>query len=334
MNKSRVVIIAEAGVNHNGDLEIAKKLVDVAVDAGADFVKFQTFKAENLVTATAKMAEYQIENLMEEDTQFSMLKKLELSEDMHYELYRYCISKGIYFLSTGFDIDSLKFLKQFKLNLWKVPSGEITNLPYLEYIGNLNDSVVLSTGMANLQEVKDAISVLVKSGTNIRNITVLHCTTDYPTSFEDVNLNVLHTLRQELGVEVGYSDHTIGIEVSIAAVALGATVIEKHFTLNRDLPGPDHKASITPDELKMLVRQVRNIEKAMGGFVKTPSEREKKNITIARKSVVAKKKISKGELFSDENLAAKRPGSGISPMKWYEIIGTQAIKDYEKDDLI
>lgn len=334
MKISKVLIIAEAGVNHNGSLELAKRLVDVAVNAGADIVKFQTFRAESLTTKNAVMADYQLQNTKGYKNQFEMLKKLELTDEMHIELYKYCNEKNIQFLSTAFDIKSINFLMQFNFPIWKIPSGEITNLPYLECLGKLNQKIIISTGMSNIKEVEEAIEVLTRSGTDKNKICALHCNTDYPTLFEDVHLNAMKTMREKLGVEIGYSDHTPGVEVSVASVALGATVIEKHFTLDKELPGPDHKASLDPQELKTLVLQIRNIEKAMGRFEKVPSEREAKNIKVARKSIVAKKKIKTGEVLTVENLTTKRPGTGISPMKWYEVLGTKAQKDYQEDDLI
>lgn len=334
MENKKVLIIAEAGVNHNGDVEIAKKMIDLAAEAGVDIVKFQTFKSENLVTKNAAMANYQVENTGKEDSQLAMLKKLELKESDFQDLLDYCLMKGIKFFSTGFDIESLMFLKTLNMGLWKVPSGEITNLPYLEFIGKCNEPVILSTGMSTLEEIEAAIKVLTHAGTDKKKISVLHCNTDYPTRFEDVHLNAMNTIKERLGVEIGYSDHTPGVEVSVAAVALGAKIIEKHFTLDKDLPGPDHKASLEPSEVKTLVTQIRNIEKALGRSEKIASERESKNIHVARKSIVAKTNIKVGELFTVSNLTTKRPGTGISPMKWYEIIGTVAKKNYQEDDLI
>lgn len=334
MENKRVLIIAEAGVNHNGDMKLAKGLVDLAADSGVDIVKFQTFKAENLVTKSAAMASYQVENTGKEDSQLAMLKKLELQESDFKELQLYCQSKNIRFFSTGFDIESLLFLKSLNMGLWKVPSGEITNLPYLEFIGKCNEPVILSTGMSSMEEVEAAINVLVKAGTSKNKISVLHCNTDYPTRFEDVHLNAMKTMKDRLGVEIGYSDHTPGVEVSVAAVALGAKVIEKHFTLDKDLEGPDHKASLDPEELRTLVKQIRNIEKSLGRLEKIPSEREAKNIQVARKSIVAKRAIKEGEIFTIENLTTKRPGTGINPMKWYDVLGTKAQKNYQEDDLI
>lgn len=334
MANKQVLIIAEAGVNHNGDMNIARRLVDVAVECGVDIIKFQTFKAENLVTKSAQMANYQIANTGETDSQFAMLKKLELKESDFIELQQYCFQKNIQFFSTGFDIESLIFLERLNMGLWKIPSGEITNLPYLEFIGKCNEETILSTGMATLEEAAAAVNVLVKSGTSKEKITVLQCNTDYPTHLEDVNLNAMSTIQKKLGVKIGYSDHTPGVEISLAAVALGATVIEKHFTLDKEMAGPDHKASLDPVELKTLVQQIRNIEKSLGKFEKVPNIRESKNIAIARKSIVAKKAISIGEFFTLDNLTTKRPGTGISPMKWHEVIGTKAEKSYQEDDLI
>jgi N,N'-diacetyllegionaminate synthase len=329
----RTLIIAEAGVNHNGDIDLAKKLIDAASDAGADYVKFQTFKAENLVQKIAKKADYQVGNTGNDDSQFSMLKKLELNYDDHQILIDYSDTKKIKFLSTAFDFESIEFLKD-KLDFYKIPSGEITNLPYLERVAKLGLSIVMSTGMATMQEVKDAFGILVKNGIKKDDITILHCNTEYPTPMEDVNLNAMLTIKKELEVKIGYSDHTLGIEIPIAAVALGARVIEKHFTLDRSMEGPDHLASLEPDELKAMVTSIRNIEKALGSNEKKPSSSEKKNIEVARKSLVASSDIKKGDLFSEENLTVKRPGTGISPMKWNSIIGTKSTKDYKEDDLI
>lgn len=335
LNSKKVIIIAEAGVNHNGDLDTAKKLIDAAVLAGVDYVKFQTFKAEKLVTKSAKRAEYQDKNTKDGDSQFEMLKKLELSAENHYLLMDYCNKKGIKFLSTGFDLESLEFLHQIGIKLAKIPSGEITNYPYLKKMAQLFSEVILSTGMATIQEIKEAIKVLTKNGVSAEKIVILHCNTEYPTPMEDVNLKAMLHIKEEFGVSVGYSDHTLGIEVPIAAVALGATVIEKHFTLDKNLPGPDHKASLEPNELKAMVDAIRNIEKALGSSgIKEPSKSELKNKEIARKSIVAGKNIQKGAVFSEENLAVKRPGTGISPMRWEEIIGQKAIRDFAEDELI
>jgi N,N'-diacetyllegionaminate synthase len=331
MNKT--LIIAEAGVNHNGDIILAKKLVDIAAEAKVDYVKFQTFKAEKLVNKSAKKADYQKTNTGNDDSQYQMLKKLELSEENHYILIDYCKEKKVKFLSTAFDFESIEFLKD-KLDFYKIPSGEITNLPYLIKVAQLNLDIVMSTGMANMQEVKEAFDILIANGAKKESITILHCNTEYPTPMEDVNLRAMLTIGKDLGVRIGYSDHTLGIEVPIAAVALGATVIEKHFTIDRTMEGPDHVASLEPNELKAMVKGIRNIEKALGSRIKKASNSEQKNIAIARKSIVAIKKISEGELFSEENISVKRPGNGISPMKWNEIIGTKAHRKFNTDELI
>ena len=330
MNK--VFIIAEAGVNHNGDIETAKKLVNAAALAGADAVKFQTFKAKNLVCKNARKAEYQLETTDGKESQFDMLKKLELTPEMHKILLEYCHQKGIIFLSTPFDIESLYFLVQCGLEIIKIPSGEITNYPYLREVGKTGKKVILSSGMSTLSEVQEAVGVLKGNGS--KEITVLHCNTQYPTPYGDVNLKAMLTLKRELKIEVGYSDHTQGIEVPIAAVALGASVVEKHFTLDRNMEGPDHKASLEPDELRTMVSAIRNIELALGNGKKIPSESERKNISIVRKSIVAKCKICAGEIFTGSNLTTKRPGTGISPMKWDEVIGRKAKRDFCEDELI
>jgi len=332
--KSQILIIAEAGVNHNGDIARAYNLIYAAADAGVDIVKFQTFSAERLVTKMAVKAAYQENNSPEYDSQYDMLKALELGRDEFSKLKAKCISRKIEFLTTGFDISDLEFITSFNLARFKIPSGEITNLPYLRYIGQLGKPVILSTGMSTLSEVRDALQVLEDAGTDRSLITVLHCNTEYPTPFEDVNLNAMLTIKNEFGVDVGYSDHTLGIEVPIAAVALGATVIEKHFTLDRNLPGPDHKASLEPNELKSMVTAIRNIETALGGDRKTPTISEKKNIPVARKSIVAAKNIKMGDVFSEKNLAVKRPGTGVSPMEWDNYIGKTALRDYIADELI
>ncbi len=325
----KVFIIAEAGVNHNGSLDLAKKLVDKAVEAGVDCIKFQTFKSENLVSMSAQMAEYQKENLGKDESQYKMLKELELSFREFKELKKYCEEKNIMFLSTPFDLESCDFLNDLDMKIFKIPSGEITNLPYLRKINSFGKKVILSTGMANLNEIQDALNVLKDC-----EVSLLHCTTEYPCPYDNVNLNAIDTLRKEFKLEVGYSDHTQGIEVPIAAVAKGATIIEKHFTLDRNMEGPDHKASLEPNELKQMVTSIRNIEKAFGNGTKEPQKCEKKNIEIARKSIVAKINIKKGEIFTENNLTTKRPGSGISPMKWDFIIGKTATKDYQEDELI
>lgn len=330
MNK--VFIIAEAGVNHNGSIETAKKLVDEAVLAGADAVKFQTFKAENLVCRNARKADYQMETTDSTESQFDMLKKLELTAEMHRELIEYCKKKNIMFLSTPFDIDSLQYLVQCGAVIIKIPSGEITNYPYLREVGRTGKPVILSSGMSTLEEVSSAVNILKEYGS--RDITVLHCNTEYPTPYVDVNLKAMLTLEDKLDVKVGYSDHTKGIEVSVAAAALGATVIEKHFTLDKNMEGPDHKASLEPGELREMVRQIRNIELALGSGQKVPSDSEQKNINIVRKSIVAKENIKQGDIFTEENLTTKRPGNGISPMRWNEVIGQKAIRDFVADELI
>lgn len=329
-----VFIIAEAGVNHNGNIDLAKKLIDVAYNAGVDAVKFQTFKAENLVSKNAQKAAYQKELTDDEESQFEMIKKLELDVDTHKELISYCQDKNILFLSTPFDHDSIDMLHDLGLKLFKVPSGEITNLPYLRHIGSFNKEVILSTGMADMGEIEDALDVLTSAGTEIHKITVLHANTMYPTPMEDVNLRAMVSIGNALDIPFGYSDHTLGIEVDIAAVAMGATVIEKHFTLDKTMDGPDHKASLEPSELKAMVAGIRNIEKALGNKVKKPTLSEKPNIAIARKSIVAKCDIKQGDILDEGNLAVKRPANGISPMRWDEIIGTIAKKDYHSDELI
>jgi len=332
---SGIIIIAEAGVNHNGDIEIAKKLIDAAASAEADYVKFQTFKAEKLVTKSADKATYQKKNTGNENiTQLEMLKKLELSEDDHVELINYCNSKKIKFLSTPFDFESIALLKKLGITLGKIPSGEITNIPYLRQMAGSFPELVLSTGMATIEEIDTALNVLEKAGANKANITVLHCNTEYPTPMEDVNLLAMLHIKKEFDINIGYSDHTLGIEVPIAAVALGASVIEKHFTLDRKMDGPDHAASLETGELKAMIDAIRNIEKALGDGIKRPSQSEIKNKVVARKSIVAAKKIKKGEMFSEENLTVKRPGNGISPIRWDEVIGKPALQDFEEDDLI
>ncbi len=333
---NHIVIIAEAGVNHNGSLELAKQLVKEAHEAGVDYVKFQTFKSEKVVSKNAKKADYQIENTgRQEESQLEMVKKLELSYDEHQILLDYCNYLGIKFFSTAFDFDSIEYLHSLGLGLWKIPSGEVTNYPFLKRVAAYNEKTILSTGMCEMSDVRAAVEALCKNGLSKENLILLHCNTEYPTPFEDVNLKAMDALRKEFGVEVGYSDHTKGIEVSIAAVALGATVIEKHFTLDRNMEGPDHKASLEPDELKAMVSSIRNIEKAIGGDgTKRVSESERKNIAIARKSIVAACDIKKGELLTEGNLTVKRPGTGISPMRWEEVIGTKAIRDFYVEDLI
>lgn len=330
----KVFIIAEAGINHNGNVNIAKKLIDIAVAAGADAVKFQTYKTENVLSRNIPKAEYQIRQTNSQETYFDMAKKLELSEGEFVELNEYCKGKGTVFLSTPFDIESIYFLSRLELKTFKIGSGEITYLPFLREVGRLDKKVIISTGASSMEEVKRAFYVLIRSGTNRKNITVLHCNTEYPTPVEDVNLKAMLTIKDELNCRVGYSDHTRGLEVSIAAVALGAKVIEKHFTLDNEMEGPDHQASLNPEELKNMVDAIRNIEKAMGTGVKNVSSSEKQNKQIVRRSIVASKQIIKGEVFSDENITARRPGSGISPMAWDTVIGKTAKRDFEKGSLI
>jgi len=327
-----VFVIAEAGVNHNGSLELAKKLVDAAKDAGADCVKFQTFVSKNIVSKNAVKAEYQKQQTEPQESQQDMLKKLELSFDEFVELNEYCKSKSIEFMSTAFDFESIDFLDSLEMGTWKIPSGEITNLPYLIKVAKLNKPVILSTGMSTMEDIRSAVEIIKENG--VSDLTILHCTTEYPTPFEDVNLKAMNTIREEFNVNIGYSDHTKGIEVPIAAVALGATVIEKHFTLDRNMEGPDHKASLEPNELKAMVDSIRHIELALGNGMKQPAESEKKNMAVVRKSIVAKYNIKKGEVLTEDNLTVKRPGSGISPMKWYEVIGTKAVKDFNEDEMI
>lgn len=329
-----VFIIAEAGVNHNGSLDLAKKLIDVASTAGADAVKFQTFKADKLVSKKAQKAEYQKETTNSAESQYDMIKKLELDDIAHHELIDYCKLKNILFLSTPFDHESITLLHRLEMPIFKIPSGEITNLPYLRQIGSLNKEVILSTGMANLEEIKDALEVLMKAGTPKDKITVLHATTEYPCPMNEVNLRAMQTIATTFEVKVGYSDHTKGIEVPIAAVAMGASVIEKHFTLDRTMEGPDHKASLEPAELVAMVKAIRNIEQALGDGIKKPSPSEIKNMPIARKSIITSKAIIKGEYFSEDNLTIKRPGNGMNPMQWDEIIGAVALKNYVEDELL
>jgi N,N'-diacetyllegionaminate synthase len=329
-----VFIIAEAGVNHNGSIDLARQLIDVAVDSGADAVKFQTFKAENLVSKNAQKADYQKQTTSASESQFDMLKKLELDVKTHKELIAYCQEKDIIFLSTPFDYESIDMLNDLGLEIFKIPSGEITNLPYLRYIGLLGKQVILSTGMSNIEEVKEALNILINSGTVKENITVLHANTMYPTPMEDVNLNAMLTIQKEFSVAVGYSDHTLGIEVDIAAVAMGASVIEKHFTLGKTMDGPDHKASLEPIELKAMIDAIRNIEKSLGSYEKKASPSESDNINIVRKSIIAGQEIKKGDLLTDKNITTKRPGNGISPMKWDSVIGAIATRDYNADELI
>ena len=332
--KNKVFIIAEAGVNHNGNIDIAKKLIDVAVSAGADAVKFQTFKAENVISTYAKKAEYQKKQTDQNESQLEMARKLELSFDEFSTLFKICNDKNVKFLSTPFDFQSIDFLYQLGIEIFKIPSGEITNFPYLKKIANLGKKIIMSTGMSTLKEVEVALDILVEHGTQKKNIILLHCNTEYPTPIYDVNLNAMLTIQKELNVSVGYSDHTLGNEVALAAVAMGASVIEKHFTLDKSLPGPDHSMSLEPSELSLFIKSLRDLEIALGSTKKAPSPSERKNIPIVRKSIVAKRNIKKGEKFSEENLTTKRPGTGISPMEWENIIGSNSKKDFNQDDLI
>lgn len=328
----KVLIIAEAGVNHNGSLYNAKKLVDVAKAAGVDIVKFQTFDVDSMTSKNADMAEYQKENIGKVKSQKEMLLELTLSKDEFRSLSEYCIEQNIKFLSTPFDIESIYFLNELGCDIWKIPSGEITNYPYLVEIAKTGKPIILSTGMCELDEIEAALNLLKENGAG--EVSLLHCTTEYPTPYEDVNLKAMQTLKDKFGLRVGYSDHTKGIEVPIAAVAMGATIIEKHFTLDKNMEGPDHKASLEPDELKAMVDSIRNIEKALGNGVKKPANSEIKNIAIARKSIVAKCDITEGEIFTEDNITTKRPGNGISPMKWNDVLGTKAIRAFGEDELI
>lgn len=332
MRDNQIFIIAEAGDNHNGKFDLALQLVDKAAEAGVDCVKFQTFVTENVISKFAEKADYQKQTTGENESQYEMVKKLELSFEQFRLIQKYCQEKNIMFLSTPFDLDSIDFLEEIQIPFWKIPSGEITNLPYLEKIAKTRKDIIMSTGMCMLEEIGAALSVLREHGAG--KITLLHCNTEYPTPFEDVNLRAMQEMKEVFGVSVGYSDHTVGIEAPIAASAMGASVIEKHFTLDKNMEGPDHKASLEPEELKQMVRSIRNIERAMGSGKKRPSPSEQKNISIARKSIVAKRKIKQGERLTEENLYIKRPGDGISPMRWYEIIGTVAVKDFKEDELI
>ena len=332
---SKVLIIAEAGVNHNGSMQIAKQLVDKAVEAGVDIIKFQTFKSEKLVSKSARQAEYQQRNIGKRDeSQLAMLKKLELSVEAHHELMDYCKERNIRFWSTAFDMESIDFLHSLNIGLWKIPSGEITNYPYLRKIASFHEDVILSTGMCELSDIETALKVLVEEGVRKELITVLHCNTEYPTPYQDVNLKAMLEIGEKFGVKIGYSDHTQGIEVPIAAVTLGASVIEKHFTLDKTMEGPDHMASLEPEELKAMVSAIRHIELALGSGHKTISDSERKNIEIARKSIVAACTIKQGEPLTEENLTVKRPGNGISPMRWNDVVGTIAVKDFEEEEMI
>jgi len=332
--KNRTLIIAEAGVNHNGDIVLARQLIDAAAQAGADLVKFQTFNADRQVTRTAKKADYQTQTTGSNESQHEMLRLLELTEEMHHQLISHCAARSIGFFSTGFDIESVDLLLSLGQEHFKIPSGEITNLPYLSRIGQLSKNVILSTGMATLGDIEAAIDVLEHAGTARSQITVLHCTTEYPTPMNEVNLRAIQSIHSAFGVAVGYSDHTQGIEVAIAAVAMGATMIEKHFTLDRSFPGPDHKASLEPKELKAMVTAIRNIEVALGDGIKRLTPSEVRNKPVARKSLVASQAIKAGETFSPQNITTKRPGTGISPMRWDEVIGRTASRDFVADELI
>ena len=337
MNKkklSKTFIIAEAGVNHNGEINLAKRLIKEAAKAGADAVKFQTFKTENIVTKVAELAEYQKNRLPDISSQYNMLKKLEINYEQHLELIKYANEQKIIFMSTGFDIESNDMLNSLQLKLFKIPSGEITNLPYLRQIGSFKKETILSTGMSTLEEIKTALDVLLSNGCRKSQIKVLHCSTQYPTPMHDVNLQSMLTIKNEFDLEVGYSDHTNGIEVAIAAVALGGRIIEKHLTLDKRMQGPDHKASIEPDEFKKMVDSIRNIERALGSTIKAPTKSEIKNRVAIRKSIIASRKIEVGEKFNSENITTKRPGKGLSPMLIDKIIGKVSTKKYNKDDLI
>ena len=327
-----VLIIAEAGVNHNGSLDLALKMVDEAKRAGADIVKFQTAIPEKVISKYADKAEYQKKTTGNEESQLEMCKRIHLKLSDYDIIKKYCEEVGIEFLSTPFDLESIDYLEKLGMRLWKIPSGEITNLPYLIKIAKTGRPVIMSTGMAELKEVEEAVNVLKENGAG--EITLLHCTTEYPAPFESVNLRAMNTLREKFGTEVRYSDHTVGFEAAVAAAVLGASVIEKHFTLNHNMEGPDHKASLEPEEFEIMVNNIRLIEKALGDGVKQPAEAEKKNIAIARKSIVAAKDIKKGEIFTEDNITVKRPGSGISPMKWFEVLGTEAVRDFGEDELI
>ena len=332
--KNHTLVIAEAGVNHNGDLARAKQLIDAAANAGADLVKFQTFSADRLVTRSATKAEYQTQTTDKTESQYEMLRRLELNVEMHEELIAHCAARNIGFFSTAFDIESIDLLVSLGQDHFKIPSGEITNLPYLRHIGRLGKAVILSTGMATLGDIEAAIDVLEQAGTPRAKITVLHCTTEYPTPMSEVNLHAMRSMQRAFGVRVGYSDHTPGIEVAIAAVAMGASVIEKHFTMDCNLPGPDHKASLEPEGLVAMVSAIRNIEVALGDGVKHLTHSEARNKPVMRKSLIASRKIETGEIFSAKNITVKRPGTGISPMRWDEVIGRTASRDFAEDELI
>ena len=334
MKRQKTIIIAEAGVNHNGSIDLAKQMIDVAAEAGVDLVKFQTFKPELLVTKSAKKAEYQKKINDKDESQFKMLSKLVLDNNAHYELKNHCDQKNIQFLSTAFDHDSIDLLDKMNIPFFKIPSGEITNLPYLRHVCRMGKPLLMSTGMATLEEVRDALNIILDSGVIKERVTILHCNSEYPTPMEDVNLRAMLTIRKEFGVAVGYSDHTLGIEVPVAAVAMGASVIEKHFTLDRSLPGPDQSTSLEPEELKAMVKAIHSIESALGDGIKRPQPSEMKNIHATRKSIVAACHIQAGEEYTENNLTIKRPGSGISPMHLDEVLGENAPKDFDIDELI
>lgn len=332
----KVIVIAEAGVNHNGSMQIAEHLVDVASDCGVDYVKFQTFKADKITNKFAQKAQYQqaVDSAKNAESQLEMLRKLELRFEDFALLNDYCKKRGVKFLSTPFDFDSIDYLQSLKMDYFKIPSGEVTNLPYLRKIAGLKIPVIMSTGMCRLDEIESALKVLYAGGLTPNNVTLLHCNTEYPTPYCDVNLLAMETLRKEFGTKVGYSDHTKGIEIALAAVAMGASVIEKHFTLDRNMEGPDHKASLVPEELKSLVASIRHIEEAIGSPEKKVTKSEQKNIAVARKSIVAARAITAGEVFTEENITVKRPGTGISPMLWDHIIGKVSRRSFEPDELI
>ncbi len=334
MKSKHITIIAEAGVNHNGSMKTAKKLIDVAALAGADFVKFQTFRAKKLVSKNSEKAEYQINNTSADESQYDMINKLELSKDNHLELIEHCKNLNIKFLSTPFDIESVDLLVDLGIPLIKIPSGEITNMPFLRYVSTQKKPLILSTGMSTLEEIDSALNILLKNGIEKNDITILHCNTEYPTPIEDVNIKAMNTIKSTFDINIGYSDHTLGIDVSIAAAALGATIIEKHFTLDRSMNGPDHNASLEPNELIEMVKSIRRIEKALGDGNKVPSKSEMKNINIARKSIVAKIVIKKGEIFSEKNISTKRPAGGISPMNWDQVLGKKSRFNFDVDEII
>lgn len=330
----KVIIIAEAGVNHNGSFAMAKQLVDKAAEAKVDYIKFQTYKSEEVVTKKAEQAEYQKRASGKDETQFDLIKKLELSYDQFVILKSYCEEKGVKFLSTSTGAESVAFLHSLDLDMWKIPSSEVNNYPFLKRIASFNKKTIFSCGMSSLEDVRKAINVLFANGLARENLYLLHCNTEYPTPYQDVNLKAMVTMGREFGVKIGYSDHTLGVEIPIAAVAMGATMIEKHFTLNRNLEGPDHKASLEPDELCNMVKSIRNVEQALGDGIKRVSESESHNVLIARKSIVAAKPIKKGDMYTEDNITTKRPAGGINPMRWNEVLGQIAPKDFDIEDMI